>query len=378
MKLSLILTNDWELFGDGSGDYWEVQSKPTKELLSLLNSYNAKMSLMAEVMQQFHFLGGNNSQKEIASDWESICQDFISNKQDVQLHLHPQWLNAVERDGEIKLNESEWSIGQLNNKIAKDLLTKGKSYLESLLKPIDKDYSCSVFRAGAYYIEPSHHIVKSLKEIGINTDSSVTKGFKLKDHYNYENVPSNSIPWMVKDFVSDDSDEYHDFIEMPIYSIELFRSEVLEKFFPKLAYKIMFGQSPINKEIEWMNKRDLVKENRYPRSRRPYKKLEKKNISWFFSKFLSSQSLQLDYDYLPASIFVEIIKRVLSHFEKLSKGKLNISIPIIASGHIKDAHTNDNLAWILEGLKEYDSEIEYKTISEASQEWHALFSNNGK
>jgi len=52
MKLALILTNDWELFGDGSGDYFEIQHKPLEELLDTVEDHGAKLTVMAEVGQQ--------------------------------------------------------------------------------------------------------------------------------------------------------------------------------------------------------------------------------------------------------------------------------------------------------------------------------------
>ena len=52
MKIGLVFTNDWELFGDGSGDYFEVQHNPLKDLLKVFDKYNAKLSIMAETFQQ--------------------------------------------------------------------------------------------------------------------------------------------------------------------------------------------------------------------------------------------------------------------------------------------------------------------------------------
>ena len=44
MKIGLVLTNDWELFGDGSGDYYELQYKPLEDLLKILKEYEAKIT----------------------------------------------------------------------------------------------------------------------------------------------------------------------------------------------------------------------------------------------------------------------------------------------------------------------------------------------
>ena len=53
MNLGLIITNDWEVFGDGSGDYFELQHKPLEALLKVVEEYGAKLTVMAEVGQQW-------------------------------------------------------------------------------------------------------------------------------------------------------------------------------------------------------------------------------------------------------------------------------------------------------------------------------------
>jgi hypothetical protein len=44
MRLGLVLTNDWELYGDGSGDYFEVQERPLRSLLRAAEDYGAKIT----------------------------------------------------------------------------------------------------------------------------------------------------------------------------------------------------------------------------------------------------------------------------------------------------------------------------------------------
>lgn len=45
MKLQLIFTLDYEIFGDGSGSVNREQIIPTNQLLDIFDQYNAKLTL---------------------------------------------------------------------------------------------------------------------------------------------------------------------------------------------------------------------------------------------------------------------------------------------------------------------------------------------
>jgi len=77
MKLGLIISNDWELFGDGSGDYFEVQHRPLEALLQTVEDHGAKLTVMAEVAQQWaHQRISPHAPwaREVVEAWESILR----------------------------------------------------------------------------------------------------------------------------------------------------------------------------------------------------------------------------------------------------------------------------------------------------------------
>lgn len=368
MNLALVLTNDWELFGDGSGDYFEIQHKPTLDLLNVLKDHNAKITLMAEVAQQFGFKSISQQYpwaKEVSSAWEEIVKQTIKMGNDVQLHYHPQWIGANYDGQKWALNEKHWSIAHLEKNEMKDILSNAKIYLEGLIKEVKPDYKCIGFRAGAYYIEPSKYVIEVLKEIEILCDSSVTKGLNTKGFFDYRDASNNIIPWQI----SNQSVKYSGdsgMIEFPIYSEIGFESPAIKKFFPKLYYLIRYGIDINDRELIWAKERDKIKGVRYPRSNRVYKKNEAKDINHYVKQILGKQAIQLDYDYMPASVFVKVLENVFNHPEVKKLRNKNITIPVIASGHIKDAFSNDNLKWILEKInKNLENEVKYWTLSEA-------------
>lgn len=368
MKLALIFTNDWELFGDGSGDYYEIQHQPLVELTSLMNDYGAKLTIMAEVFQQLkhiEFTDKNKSFKSITDSWEKVLQDSYLSGHDIQLHLHPQWNEAKYINNEWLLGDN-WSIGKRPKAQIEKFITDGKLYLENVIRKVDEDYQCNCFRAGAYYIEPSTNVIEELSLNNFVCDTSVTKGTYVDSYYDYRKAYSNILPWGIgTEGVTKKSNEPK-MMEIPIYSAISIDSEAFKKFVPNLYYKLRFGVSPSNSELQWMKQRDTIKSIRYPSSRRAYKKHENKNLSWYINKILSKNAIQLDYDYVPASIFVKMLENIFNDKSLKKYRSSDIVIPIVAIGHVKDMHNTDNVKGILEGIdKKLKDKVVYLKLSEA-------------
>lgn len=370
MEIGIVFTNDWELFGDGSGNYFDIQEKPLRDILEMNQKYGSKITIMAETMQNVFFKmhSENKHLQDVSAAWDKVLEDTLKSGSDVQLHLHPQWLGAGIEKGEINLNMDKWAIGKLDKNISFELLKSGKMYLENLLQPINPDYKCIGFRAGAYGIEPSENIITALNELNFQVDSSVTKGFVNPGFFDFSNAHSNFKPWNVstEDIKKSGSS---DLLEFPIYAVTGIESQVLKKFVPSLYYKLKFGTSPTSEESEWAKERDRIKEERYPRNRRFYKK-GKKNLKWFANALLSKTSMQLDYDYLPASAFMKVIEDLLRQIEKEKLSEKYNFLPIIASGHTKDMHSIENLESIVKSISDkYSGTIKFMTLTEAVKKW---------
>lgn len=370
MKLALIFTNDWELYGDGSGDYFEVQHQPLTDLTNLMDSYGAKLSIMAEIFQQVKHeeLSESNSEfKKISDAWKEILRKSYSKGHDVQLHIHPQWNEARLENKEWILGDN-WSIGKRSKEQIDAFIKMGKSYLERTISEVNSNYKCEVFRAGAYYIEPSSNVIDTLNQNEFICDTSVTKGTYVDDYYDYRKAYSNILPWSIGSEGVIKKNDNSKLIELPIHSAISIDSEALKKFAPDIYYKLRFGVSLSEAEKSWMRERDKVKSVRYPVSRRAYKKHENKNISWYINKILSVNAVQLDYDYVPSSVFIKILKNLFEDKQLAKYKNKDIIIPVVASGHVKDMHNTDNVKRILEGIKsELSDKVEYWTISEAAK-----------
>ena len=180
----LALTHDWELRGDGTGDIEEIQFAPLRKLLEIYEKFDARTTILPDVMQQLAFRRCEHEHPELrplADRWDEHASNAFRQGHDIQLHLHPQWRNAVYGSGVWRLS-GDWSILNYDRDPAYAMVAEGKEYLERLLRPIDADYQCLAFRAGALAAAPSVHLFKSLADLGMQLDVSIAGGLFVNNH----------------------------------------------------------------------------------------------------------------------------------------------------------------------------------------------------
>ena len=374
MKLGLILSNDWELYGDGSGDYFEIQHKPLEDLLKTVENHGAKLTVMAEVGQQWAHQRISKREtwaREVVDSWESILKETVKRKSDVQLHLHPQWLNAKYENNKWNLDLSQWAISSLTPVMIEKILGEGKQYLDSLLQPVDSEYECIAFRAGAYCIQPSKVVIQNLLKAGIVCDTSVTKGMYNPQFFDYRDAQSNFLPWFVSpDNVKYKGDKEEGLLEIPIYSCEVKDSPIFRKFISQqFFYMICLGVRISKDDRKWLSDRNKKMLQRYPLRHRPFigKRL---SIKWLLSKLITKTSIQLDYDILPPRVFVKCIEKIYDNKSIKEWDDKEVIIPVMASGHVKGMHNCQNVDRILSEINiSLKEEVIYWTLSDAVRYW---------
>jgi len=208
----LILTADYEIFGNGSGDVRCCLINPTNRLLDLCGKYGAKLTLFFDVCEYWAFRQAkaegklNHLDYDPAAEMAHQAQEAVRRGHDVQLHLHPQWLNAEIEGGHWKVDFSLWRTPALEDKHIVRTFRKGKQTLEDLLRSIDPLYRCVAFRAGALSIQPEDKVLAAMKEVGLYADSSVAPGLKKNDgleFYDFYNVPDKPL-WRISHSVAEE------------------------------------------------------------------------------------------------------------------------------------------------------------------------------
>ena len=191
----LIISADHEIFGNGSGDVMHCMVNPTNKLREIADKFGAKITLFTDVCEYWVF---EKEQPELAKAIKNQWIDFIKSNHDVQLHLHPQWLNYSFKNNNYELDYNLWRLPSVkvdNNDFGygvKELIFNGKQTLESVLQKENKSYKSYAFRAGGWCIQPEEEVLKTLINLDFKVDSTVAPEASYsneKSWFNFKNSP---------------------------------------------------------------------------------------------------------------------------------------------------------------------------------------------
>lgn len=233
--MNLILTFDYELFGDGSGDVFAHMIDPTYRILELCKKHNIKTTIFFEALEYIKLKeewDKGNDMGYKSNPIQAIDQQILKayrDGHDVQLHIHPQWYNSAYSNNTWNLDLSNWRLGDFNEKNCslQDLIEKCKLELENIIKPSFPNYQCIGLRAGGYNIMPSENVYNSMINLGFKFDSSIYPGGYEEgalSKYDYRNVDINKDFWWAsnKDLRIEDNAR-GEIIEIPVFALPISR-----------------------------------------------------------------------------------------------------------------------------------------------------------
>jgi hypothetical protein len=221
--LKVIFSLDYEIHGNGEGSPYELMIEPTARLLRFFDQYGAKLTIMADIGEilcfKEHFARHSSDDFHYA-DIVSQLQDAVRRGHDVQLHIHSSYFNA-NHDGHRWVQDwSEYNFAGLSLDRMRMMVSKGKEFLESILRPIDPEYRCIAFRAANWSVSPSKNVAITLLEHRIKIDTSVFKYGRRTGlvRFDYSAAHSEIIPWPASEEDLCIKDEQSRIWEFPIYS----------------------------------------------------------------------------------------------------------------------------------------------------------------
>lgn len=230
MVKHVILSLDYELYGNGSGNVFRHVVEPTSAILDLLDKYGIKLTIFVEIVEfmriKQEWEAGNKMgyDKDPIAAVEAQLKDAARRGHDIQLHIHPQWVSAEYVDGKWMVNNEQWRLSDYDGDMV-ELLSKSKENLEAIIDDVIPDYRCIALRAGGYNAQPSERIVQAMRQVGLRVDSSVVPGAKESgslSRYDYTCVPTDNGAWFVDKRLEIPHDE-GDIVELPITAFPILR-----------------------------------------------------------------------------------------------------------------------------------------------------------
>jgi hypothetical protein len=370
--IDIILTADYEIYGDGSGDVREKLIKPTEKILELCRHYGAKLTIFFEVVEYWAFIkaGPKGLIEDLGYDpaalmKQQLCQ-ALDDGHDVQLHIHPQWLDSRYIRGKgWQLNLAYWRLPMAPGGLGspqdinslRGLFVKGKEELERMFKPLRSSYQCMAFRAGSWCMQPEQNPLRAMKEAGLQVDSSVVPGlYHMDDHrwIDYRNAPSFYHHWRTQSdnlLAVGKGDE--GLVEMPVY---VCMKEPIKMLLSN-PWRIVGWLK------EWQRERKAGSMN----AQQGEEKSEGKES--LLKRMFTPQPFQWDYCDLTSKEMWDFLKEVIERYEH--EGTY---IPLIMSGHPKDFRNSRQFVSFLERLDAFGKEVSrpqlgFATITEA---WNRL------
>jgi hypothetical protein len=309
-----------------------------RKLSKIYNDYGIRASFNAEVMQQLafrEFQTRHPNLKSLADEWDEAIQEAFRQGHDIQLHTHPQWSNAEYQEGKWVL-KGDWSIVNYSLDEARQMLSRGKEYLENLLRPLNSNYRCISYRAGSWCIAPSSFMLNLLADLGIVFDISIVGKLKYDTRrikLDYSNCEEDFVPFYpVMTDARRVSNKVERIICVPTNHFYGSRRLTLKHHASKVAAKLKRGspttasnQSSGSYGSDWADaKHDSLVRRVYEKGVVPYIK----------GKHLISDLAQLDYP---------LMQEMLSSIRRRARATGLADIPVVLGIHTKDIRVFDDM-----------------------------------
>ncbi len=222
--LKLLLTFDYELpLGGVTKSYDHSLFSPVNELLDVLKKCRADAVFFVDILSYVAFSSWDP--QKYCLPFEDQVRKILDSGHDVQLHLHPHWLDSDFKNGKF-IPSNSYKLGDFHNGTTYNIdsiVEMGINELTRLCRRSKSDYSCVAYRAGGYNFMPyAAEILTSLYNHGIRIDSTVSRGYLYSSDVSvvdYRNVPD--LPHWFLNMAGDFSKVANDgegLLEIPIAS----------------------------------------------------------------------------------------------------------------------------------------------------------------
>ncbi len=337
----LILTVDYEVFGNGLGCISHCVLDPAERIMRIAEDFSAPITFFVDTTE---FMAMENGLREERPGIQIM--QAVSRGHDAQLHIHPQWADATydRKTATWKVDEKRWRIGDLPWDQVHSLIQEGKNWLET--KVSSAGFLCIAFRAGGWCIQPAKTVLNALQDSGFKIDSTVAPGFwngSRLEWNDFRQVPRLPF-WPVQEDVC--KAEPVGILEVPIATGRIDRIRHFRAW--RESRKIQGGFAP-NCRGSYQIADDRL-----------FERIRGKG-----SKLMRLGQVMLDLSTMPADILIEVTQQWINSHEGVSE----IPLPIVAIAHTKNfTEASENaLRVYLDWVKR--SGLRFSTF----QEWLAMY-----
>ena len=186
-SIKILLSFDHELSLGSVDSYHRNLFEPTDKLFDLANELAVPLNLFTDILSASKFKQWDYS--GFYKPYKQQLQKALKESHDVQLHIHPHWLDTDYIDGKF-IPSSNYTLAAFSHREPPydiyGILSSGIQHLNEICKEANENYRCIAYRGGGYNLQPkTKEILKSLLKLGIRIDSSIIKGMHFTSQVNF-------------------------------------------------------------------------------------------------------------------------------------------------------------------------------------------------
>lgn len=215
---NLLLTFDYELpLGGVKNDYRDALFEPTNQLMDWAETGNLSIVFFVDILCYVQCKKLNID--SFTEPFKKQVQEMIQRGHDVQLHIHPHWLDTKILNNHFE-TDAPFSLSDYPDEEIDNIISLAVQELTKIAKEVEPNYQCLAFRAGGYNFGKKMELIcRILYKNGIRFDSSIANGYYFKsdtsevDYRNFNPMPNGFIP-----FSKSDTSSTNRLFEIPIAS----------------------------------------------------------------------------------------------------------------------------------------------------------------
>jgi hypothetical protein len=181
-RLEIVLSFDHELSLGGASCYDTNIFDPTKRIIEVADRAGVPVCLFTDILCAKRFYEWDRD--GFFSKYRQQIHAALKSGHEIQLHIHPHWVNSEFVDGKF-VPSTSFSLAHFKNSTPPNdiagIVASAARFLNEMCREVDEKYSCCAYRAGGYNLSGAEsEILMALYGNGIRIDSSIAKGFLFK------------------------------------------------------------------------------------------------------------------------------------------------------------------------------------------------------
>jgi hypothetical protein len=222
----VVLTVDYEIFGNGTGDVRQHVTEPAEQMARTLEKYGAPLTVFLELEEQVAFEeNAAEMRRHYGCDPGALIRrqvrDLAREGHDFQLHLHPQWYGCAWAGDRWSLHHEKLTVDSLfpDQQATTKYIADRKARLEDMAN--QPRHQVTSYRAGGFAAHPGEKLLRALSANSFAIESSVVCGLHREEkfvRYDYRQAPRGRRSWRVRDDVAT-ADPSGPITEIPVHSV---------------------------------------------------------------------------------------------------------------------------------------------------------------